>query len=91
LKPGRYALTATGAATPIATLSSADFPLVYPGGVYIDRAVSLEAIYVVDYSGNAIYALTTAGTEPNLSIASVRTISGSDTTLSSPLHISVVD
>jgi hypothetical protein len=86
-----YALTATGAATPIATLSGSDFPLVYPGGVYIDRAVTPEVIYVVDYSGNAIYALTTAGTEPNLSIASVRTISGSDTTLSSPLHISVVD
>ena len=38
-----------------------------------------------------IYALTTAGTEPNLSIASVRVITGSDTTLAGPLHISVVD
>jgi hypothetical protein len=86
-----YALTATGAATPIATLTSADFPLNYPGGVYIDRAVTPEVIYVVDYGGDAIYALTTAGTEPNLSIASVRAISGSDTTLAGPLHISVVD
>jgi hypothetical protein len=86
-----YALDTTGAGTPVATLTSTEFPLNYPGGVYIDRAVTPEVIYVVDYSGNAIYALTTAGTEPNLSIASVRTISGSDTTLSSPLHISVVD
>jgi hypothetical protein len=86
-----YALTASGSATPVVTLSSTDFPLSYPGGVFIDRAVSPEVIYVVDYGGNAIYALTTAGTEPNLSIASVRVISGADTTLAGPLHISVVD
>jgi hypothetical protein len=86
-----YALDTTGAGTPVATLTSTDFPLNYPGGVYIDRAVTPEVIYVVDYGGDAIYALTTAGSEPNLSIASVRAISGSDTTLAGPLHISVVD
>ena len=67
------------------------FALQYPGGVFVDRAVSPELIYVVDYEGNAIYVLTTSGTEPDLSIASVRTITGSNTTLSSPLQITVVD
>nr|HEX4318960.1 hypothetical protein [Kofleriaceae bacterium] len=78
-----------GSATAV-TLGSADLSIVFPGGVAIDRTTSPALIYVVDTNGNAIYVLTTSGSEPDLAIASVRTITGSNTGLSQPLHVAVV-
>ncbi len=86
-----YDASSVGNATPAATIaSSAQFPLVYPGGIFFDETVSPPDLYVVDYSGNALYVLHTAGTEPALALASVTTISGPTTGLASPLQIAVV-
>ncbi len=93
--PGRgvqlYDTTASGAADPVATLaSSTAFPLSYPAGVFFDNSVTPPVVYVNDYGASAIYVIQTAGTAPNLTIASVRTIQGAATGLSAPLGITVV-
>jgi hypothetical protein len=93
--PGRgvqlYDTTASGAADPVATLAaSSSFPLSYPAGVFFDNSVTPPVVYVNDYGASAIYVIQTAGTAPNLTIASVRTIQGGATGLSAPLGITVV-
>lgn len=93
--PGRgvqlYDTTAAGAADPVATLAtSGAFPLSYPAGVFFDNSVTPPVVYVNDYGASAIYVIQTAGTAPNLTIASVRTIQGAATGLSAPLGITVV-
>lgn len=93
--PGRgiqlYDTTASGPATPAATLApTADFALSYPAGVVFDNSVTPPVVYVNDYAASAIYVIQTTGTAPNLGIASVRTISGAATGLDRPLGIAVV-
>ena len=93
--PGRgvqlYDTTASGAVDPVATLAtSASFPLSSPAGVFFDNSVSPPVVYVNDYGASAIYVIQTAGTAPNLTIASVRTIQGAATGLNAPLGITVV-
>lgn len=94
--PGRgvqlYDTTAGGGAVdPVATLAtSTAFPLSYPAGVFFDNSVTPPIVYVNDYGASAIYVIQTAGTAPNLTIASVRTIQGAATGLSAPLGITVV-
>lgn len=94
--PGRgidlFALSAGGGAlTAAATLApSPALPLSYPGGVYFDNSVTPPVVYVNDFGANAVYVIQTAGTAPNLTVGSVRIISGAATGLSSPLGITVV-
>ena len=94
--PGRgvqlYDTTAGGGAVdPVATLAtSTNFPLSYPAGVFFDNSVTPPVVYVNDYGASAIYVIQTAGTAPDLTIASVRTIQGAATGLSAPLGITVV-
>ncbi len=94
--PGRgvqlYDTTAGGGAVdPVATLAtSSAFPLSYPAGVFFDNSVTPPIVYVNDYGASAIYVIQTAGTAPDLTIASVRTIQGAATGLSAPLGITVV-
>jgi 6-phosphogluconolactonase (cycloisomerase 2 family) len=86
-----YDTTASGAVNPAATLApSADFPLSYPSEVYFDNSVTPPVVYVNDYGASAVYVIQTAGTAPNLTVASVRTIQGAATGLSAPLGITVV-
>jgi hypothetical protein len=86
-----YDTTASGAANPVATLApSSSFPLSYPAGVFFDNSVSPPVVYVNDYSASAIYVIQTAGSAPNLTIASVKTIAGAATGLANPLGITVV-
>jgi hypothetical protein len=85
-----FARDATGAAAPLASIDAASFGLVYPGGIYVDAAATPTVIYLADYSGNSIHVLEMAGTEPNLTIAAMRTITGPSTMLSGPLDIAVV-
>jgi hypothetical protein len=60
-------------------------PLAYPGGVVIDTSVTPTTIYLVDVSAGSLYIIETAGVEPDLSVASVRMITG----LISPLDVAV--
>lgn len=93
--PGRgvelYPLSASGSATPAATLApSAQLPLQYPGGVLLDNTVTPPVVYLSDFDANRVYVIQTAGTAPNLTVASVRTIGGPNTRLQSPLGVWVV-
>lgn len=93
--PGRgvelYTSTAGSGAVPAATLApSSTLPISYPGGVFFDNSVTPPIVYLVDYGGSAVYVIQTAGTAPNLTVASVKTISGAATRLSSPLGLTVV-
>lgn len=85
-----YPLTASGAPSASAILGSPAVPLNYPGGMFIDGSTTPPVIYVADYGANAIHVIQTAGTAPNLTVASVRTIQGAATGLSGPLGVSVV-
>ncbi len=85
-----FPLTATGATAPTATIGAPAVPISYPGGVLLDAGVTPPVIYLVDYSGNAIYVIQTAGVAPNLTVSSVRTIKGAATGLGQPLGIAVV-
>ena len=85
-----FARDATGSAAPIGSIDASAFNLSYPGGIFIDTAVTPVRIYLVDYGASAIHVLEMAGTEPNLTIAAMHTISGPSTMLSSPLDIAVV-
>ena len=85
-----YDAMATGTASPVATIApSTMLPISYPGGMYLDVAMSPPVIYLADFGANAIYVIQTAGTLPQLTVASVRTISGATTTLSQPLEVIV--
>ena len=93
--PGRgiqlYDTTASGPSNAASTLApSGDFPLSYPAEVYFDNSVTPPVVYVNDYGAAAVYVIQTAGTAPNLTVASVKTIKGAATGLSSPLGILVV-
>ena len=93
--PGRgvelYTSTAGSGALPAATLApSATLPINYPGGVFFDNSVTPPIVYLVDYGGSAVYVIQTAGITPNLVVASVKTITGAATKLSSPLGLTVV-
>ncbi len=85
-----FARDATGSDPPLASIDASMFGLVYPGGIYVDAAATPYTIYVADYSGNSIHVLEMAGTEPTLTIAAMRTITGPSTMLSQPLDIAVV-
>ena len=86
-----YAADSTGNATPAATIASSDkFTLSYPGGMFLDTTAAQPVLYLVDYSGNAIYVITTTGTGADLAVDTVRTISGATTGLQNPLDIFVV-
>jgi len=83
-----YDAMATGTASPAATIApSAMLPISYPAGMYLDVASSPPVLYLADYGANAIYVIQTAGTLPQLSVASVRTITGASTTLDGPLDV----
>lgn len=93
--PGRgvelYTSTAGSGALPAVTLApSATLPINYPGGVFFDNSVSPPIVYLVDYGSSAVYVIQTAGITPNLTVASVKTITGAATKLSSPLGVTVV-
>lgn len=86
-----YLNSSGSGAIPSATIPrTATLPISYPGGVFLDTSVPQPVLYIVDYSGNAIYVAQTAGTAPNLSVTTVATISGAATGLSAPLGITVV-
>jgi hypothetical protein len=86
-----YDPAATGTATPVTTIgSSTQLPIGYPSGIAVDHTVTPPIIVLNDFSANAIYVIQTAGTEPNLTVASVRTISGATTTLNQPLGVAIV-
>jgi hypothetical protein len=86
-----YINTATTGTLPAATLAkTASFPLSYPGGVFLDVSVPQPVLYVVDYSGNAVYVCQTTGTAPAIGLGTCATISGTATGLSLPLGILVV-
>jgi hypothetical protein len=84
-----FASTTSGSASPAATLAGSMLPLSYPGGVFIDSSTTPPTVFLVDYSANAVYLITTTGTAPNLAIGSVVTIQGAATLLSGPLGIFV--
>ena len=85
---GLFPTNSTGNPNPSSSLLPSGFD--YPGGVAVDTSVTPPVVYLVDYGGNAIYILHTAGTLPNLTIASITTISGASTGLDGPLDILVV-
>ena len=93
--PGRgvelYTSTAGSGAVPAATLAaSSTLPIGYPGGVFFDNSVTPPIVYLVDYGSSAVHVIQTAGTAPNLTVASVKTIAGAATRLSSPPGLTVV-
>jgi hypothetical protein len=81
---------ATGTPTPTTIPFDAMLPVSFPGSISIDTSVSPPDLYVVDYSGNALYIAHTAGTLPNLSVASVDVLKGASTQLSSPLVVQII-
>jgi len=83
-----FPATASGNASPAATIAPSG--LKYPGGIAIDVSVTPPVIYQVDYTGNALYVIQTAGLAPYLTAAGVTTISGAATGLSGPLDVLVV-
>lgn len=86
-----YLSTAAASAPPASTIpKSTTLPIAYPGCAYLDTSVAQPVLYVVDFSGNALYVAQTAGSAPNLSVTSVVTISGGLTGLTAPLGIAVV-
>jgi hypothetical protein len=58
--------------------------------MHLDTTGAQPVLYVVDFSGNAIYVVDTTGSGTALAVGSVDTITGSDTMLSEPLDIAVV-
>jgi DNA-binding beta-propeller fold protein YncE len=79
----------TGTPTPIVMPFGSPLNVNYPGGLFLDPN-GQPVIYLADYSGDAIHIIQTAGTAPNLTVASVTTIEGPATRLSGPLGIRVV-
>jgi hypothetical protein len=86
-----YPPSTTGTASAAAALpSSAQLPIDYPGGMFVDSTASPPIVYLDDYGASAVYVIHTAGTAPNLTVASVTTIQGAATGLSGPVGIHVV-
>ena len=93
--PGRgvelYTSIAGTGAMPAATLAaSGTLTIDYPGGVFFDNALSPPTVYLVDFGSSAGHVIQTAGTAPKLTVASMETITGAATRLSSPLGLTVV-
>ncbi len=86
----QYVATDAGVVMPASTIPASAFPITYPAGMAIDTNATPPVLYVVDFSANAIYVAQTAGTPPNLTVASVTTIAGDATTLNMPLGIAIV-
>jgi hypothetical protein len=85
-----FPASSMGSATPAATFASnAQLPLQYPAGIFVDSSLP-PVVYLDDYQASAVYVIHTAGTAPNLMVASVVTIQGSATMLDGPLGIYVV-
>lgn len=86
-----YPRDATGTPTPAATIPfDAMLPVQYPAGIAVDTTVSPPILYVVDYSGGALYIAQTTGTAPNLTIAHSDVLQGSATGLVSPLVVQII-
>ncbi len=86
-----YAPGSTGSASATATLAtSAQLPINYPAGMFVDSTASPPIIYLDDYGASAVYVIHTSGTAPNLTVASVSTLQGAATGLSGPVGIHVV-
>jgi hypothetical protein len=85
-----YDLSASGPSGPAGTLAtSAILPVEYPGGVFVDTSATPPTVYLVDFGADAVHVITTAGTEPALTVAGVRTIRGAATHLGGPLHVTI--
>ena len=83
--------SANGDAVPAtATIGPSMLPVQYPGGTFLDVSVSPHVLYVVDYTGGAVYVAETSGTGAALTVTSVRTLQGATTTLVHPYGIVVV-
>jgi hypothetical protein len=85
-----YPSNALTNAAPSATLGPPDVPVNYPAGIAVDVSVTPPVCYLGDFVGNAIFVIKTAGIAPNLTVDSVRTITGPDTGLNGPTGVLVV-
>lgn len=82
---------ATGTPAPAATIPfDAMLPVQYPAGIAVDTTASPPILYVVDYSGGALYIAQTTGTAPNLTVAHADVLSGTATGLASPLVVQII-
>ncbi|HUN81321.1 MAG TPA: hypothetical protein VMV81_07395 [Phycisphaerae bacterium] len=84
----QYPETATGNPTPSGNLLPSG--LSYSGGMFFDTSVTPPILYVVDYSGNAVFIIQTAGLAPFLTVDSFKVIQGGTTGIDSPVGITVV-
>lgn len=84
----QYPETATGSPTPSGNLAPSG--LQYSGGMYFDTSVTPPVVYVVDYSGNSVFIIQTAGLAPFLTVDSFTVIQGSATGINAPVGITVV-
>lgn len=82
----------TGTPTPMMMPFTTPLVVSYPAGLFLDPSGpnNQPVIYLADYSGSAIHIISTAGTAPNLTVASVESIRGAATELAAPLGIRVV-
>lgn len=86
-----YPVTASGTPSPAATLPpSGPLAITYPAAIFVDVSVPQPVIYLVDFGAAAIRIIQTAGTAPNLTVASVTSIAGAATGLNQPIGIAVV-
>lgn len=87
----QFAANSTGNATAAsAIMNGGPLNVGYPAGISIDLSESPPVIYLVDYAANALHVIHTAGTAPNLTVASVDTLVGAATGLSQPIAVRVV-
>ena len=82
---------ATGTPTPAATIPfDAMLPVQYPGAMAVDTTVSPPILYVVDFSGGALYIAQTSGTAPNFTVTHSDVLTGSSTGLVQPLVVQII-
>jgi sugar lactone lactonase YvrE len=82
--------SASGEVTPTSTLTSASVIFEDPEGIFVDTSTPSPTVYVADQGTSAVYIFQTMGTAPDLTVASVTTLSGAATGINGPMGILVV-
>ncbi|CAN5913803.1 hypothetical protein BH11MYX2_BH11MYX2_36350 [soil metagenome] len=85
-----YSTSGTGTSTPVVIQNHMNgLDVGYPAGLWVETSSGHPVIYLADTDG-AIHIIDTTGTTPNLSVRSVKTITGASTGLSTPLGVRVI-
>ncbi|HEY4182114.1 MAG TPA: hypothetical protein VGM90_34965 [Kofleriaceae bacterium] len=85
-----FSTSGTGTPTPVVIPNHMNgLDVGYPAGLWVETSSGHPVIYLADTDG-AIHIIDTTGTTPNLSVASVKTITGAATSLATPLGVRVI-